>query len=87
MLVCDFFEVVLYKLILHPVLANLPGFAVGNQLVWIKRNLKIKIVVYHELKGLSGQTLSFIFAYFFGFNFFMWTIPIAINPTGFIEFI
>ena len=44
-------EVALDEPVLHPVLADLPGLAVGDQLVRVERDLEVEVVVDHHLHG------------------------------------
>ena len=47
--------------VLHPVLADLAGLAVGHQLIGIEGHIKIQIVVDHHLNGPALDAVSFIF--------------------------
>ena len=49
----EFLQVALDEPVLHPVLADLPGFAVGDELVRIQGHVEIEIVVDHDLKRLA----------------------------------
>ena len=55
-------KILLDKLILHPVLADLSRLAVGDELVGIKGNVEIKIVLDHHLEGLALDAISLILA-------------------------
>ena len=58
-------------MILHPVLADLPGFPVCYQLIGVQGDIKIKVVIDHYLKcfafdtfagiGINGLALNFTF--------------------------
>ena len=54
----QYFEILLDQAILHPVLANLPGFAIRDQFVWIESDIETEIVVDHHLESLSLQTFA-----------------------------
>ena len=45
------FEVTLDQPVLHPVLADLPGLAVGHELIGVERDLEVQVVVDHDLEG------------------------------------
>ncbi len=53
LLVGKLFQIFFNQPVLHPILADLTGFPVGNQLVRIERHLKIQVVIDHHLKGFS----------------------------------
>jgi len=47
------------ELILHPVLADLAGLAISHELIRIKGDIKIQIVVDHHLQG-AGRSDTLI---------------------------
>ena len=49
----QFFEIFFDEPILQPVLAYRSGLTVGNQFIWIERDVKVEIVVDHHLKSLA----------------------------------
>ena len=55
-------KVFLYQKILHPVLADLPRLAVGDELVGIEGDVEVEVVVDHHLKGLALNAAAFVFA-------------------------
>ena len=54
------FEILLDQPVLHPVLAYTSGFTIGDQLVGVKRDFKVKVVVDHDLKGFAFDALAFV---------------------------
>ena len=40
----QYFEILLDQAILHPVLANLPGFAIRDQFVWIESDIETELL-------------------------------------------
>ena len=53
-------QVLLDQAILHPVLADLTGLAVGDQLVGIQSDLEVQVVVDHDLEGLSLGAVALV---------------------------
>ena len=47
----DDLEVLLDEAVLHPVLADLPGLAVGDELVGVEGDVEVEVVVDHHLEG------------------------------------
>ena len=56
-------KIFLYQPVLQPVLAYGAGLAVCYKLVWIKRYLKIKVVIHHHLKGLALDAVALVLIY------------------------
>ena len=54
------FQIALDQLILHPVLANLTGFSVGYKLIGVQGDIKIQIVVNHDLKRPAFDAVALI---------------------------
>jgi len=57
----QYFEVSLDQTILHPVLTDLAGFAVGHEFVRVKGHIEVKVVFDHDLAGLSFYAGASIF--------------------------
>ena len=53
-------EVFLEEPVLEPVLAHLAGFPVGDQLVGVKGDLEVQVVVDHDLESLPRQALALV---------------------------
>ena len=47
------FEVLFYQAVLHPVLAHLSRFTIGDEFVGIEGDVETEVVVDHHLKGLA----------------------------------
>ena len=60
LLVGQLLKILLDETVLHPVLADLTGLAVGDQLVGIERNVKVKVVVDHDLNGTTLDALALV---------------------------
>ncbi|OPZ60378.1 MAG: hypothetical protein BWY88_00509 [Synergistetes bacterium ADurb.Bin520] len=58
LLVGEDFQIAHDQAVLHPVLAHLPRFAVGHQLVGVEGHGEIEVVVDHHLKGPAFEALS-----------------------------
>ena len=54
------FQIALDQLILHPVLANLTGFSIGYELIWVQGHIKIQIVIDHDLKRPAFDAVALI---------------------------
>ena len=55
------FEVLFDEAVLHPVLADAARLAVRDELIGIKRDLEVQVVVDHDLERLSLNAVTFIF--------------------------
>ena len=53
-------EIFFDQTVLHPVLADLTGFTVGGQLVRIQGNVKVQVVVDHDLESLAFDAVAFV---------------------------
>ncbi|KAF5038828.1 hypothetical protein DSECCO2_550230 [anaerobic digester metagenome] len=58
--ICQNLKILFDKLILHPVLADLAGFAIGDKLIRIKRHFVIQVVINHDLKGFALNAVAFV---------------------------
>ena len=79
LLVRQYFEVLLDQAVLHPVLTDLSGLAICNQLVWIKSDIETKIVIDHHLEGFSLQTSAFILIDRFGLQISLRPVTISVD--------
>ena len=59
----DLLEIALDEAVLHPVLADLAGLAVGDELVGVEGDLEVEVVVDHHLEGSALDALAFVLAY------------------------
>ena len=53
-------QVLLDKAVLHPVLADLAGLAVGDQLVGVEGDVEVQVVVDHHLEGLGLGAVALV---------------------------
>ena len=53
-------QVLLDKAVLHPVLADLAGLAVGDQLVGVEGDVEVQVVVDHHLESLGLGTVALV---------------------------
>ncbi len=53
-------QVALDQPILQPVLADLPGFPVGGQLIWVEGDVEIEVVVDHHLEGFAFEATPLV---------------------------
>ena len=54
------FQIFFDQLILHPVLADLAGLAVGNQLVGVQGHFVVQVVIDHDLERLAFYTVALV---------------------------
>jgi len=53
-------QVALDEAVLHPILADLAGLAVGHQLVRVEGHIEVQVVVDHHLEGLPLEAASLV---------------------------
>ncbi|MPM49461.1 hypothetical protein SDC9_96191 [bioreactor metagenome] len=82
LLVGQFFEVTLDEAVLQPVLAGLPGFAVGDQFVGVERDLKVQIVVDHHLERLARKALTLVLVDGLAVNTPLGTVAIGVDAAA-----
>ena len=82
LLIRQYFEILLDQPVLHPVLANLPGFAIRDQFVWIEGDIETEIVVNHHLESLSLQALSLILVARLSFQVSFRPITVSVNAAA-----
>ena len=80
------FEVLLYQAVLHPVLAYLPRFAIGDELVGIEGDIETEVIVYHHLKGFALDATSFVLVNGLRLEVALRTITVTVNASACAEF-
>ena len=60
LLIGQLLQILLDEPVLHPVLADLAGLAVGHQLIGIEGHIKVQVVVDHDLDGLAFHALALV---------------------------
>jgi len=60
LLVGQLLEVLLDQAVLHPVLADLTGLTVGDELIGIESDVEVEVVVDHDLNGLALDALALV---------------------------
>ena len=83
----DDFEILFNKEVLHPVLADLPGLSVGDELVGIERHVEVEVVVNHYLEGLAFDALALIFVDGLAVEFSFRTEAIAVDTSVLLIFL
>ena len=73
------FQVLLDEAVLHPVLADLSGLAVGHQFIGIERDVETQVVVNHYLESLAFDAVAFIFVDGFGFEVALRTETVTVD--------
>ena len=76
------FEILLYQAVLHPVLAHLPGFAIGDELVGIEGDVETEVVVYHHLKGFALDAAPFVLVNGLRLEVALRTITVTVNASA-----
>ena len=54
------FQIMLDQPVLHPILTDLPGFPISNQLIGVQGDFKIEVIIDHHLKCLALKAFSHI---------------------------
>ncbi len=78
----QFFEIFFDQPILQPVLANRSGFSVSHQFIWVQRDVKVEVVVDHNLKGLSGQTFALVLVNRLAVDSFVRSVTVSVDPAA-----
>ncbi|KAF5078551.1 hypothetical protein DSECCO2_139590 [anaerobic digester metagenome] len=60
LLICQDLQILFNQAVLHPVLADLPRFAIGHQLVGIQRHVEIEVILDHDLKRLTLGAVALV---------------------------
>ena len=60
LLIGQLLEVLLDQTVLHPVLADLAGLTVGDELIGIESDVEVEVVVDHDLNGLALDALALV---------------------------
>ena len=80
-----YFQIFFDETVLHPVLANLTGLAVGNQLVWIESYVEVQVVVDHNLASFTFDAVAFVFVDWFAVERALWTEAVTVDTAGFFQ--
>ena len=86
LLVGQFLQILLDEPVLHPVLADLAGLAVGGQFVWIQRDVEVQVVVDHDLDRAAFDAFAFVFRDRLSVDPSFRTEAIAVDASVFLEF-
>ena len=76
----QFLEIFLNQAILKPVLAGLTGFAVGDQFIGIQCDIKVKVIIDHDLERLALDALALVFVDGLAVDPALRTITIGVDP-------
>ena len=79
------FQIFFNQAVLHPVLANLTGFTIGGQFVWIKRNIKVEVVVDHNLESFTFDAVTFVLVDWLAVQFTLWAETVAVDAAMLIQ--
>ena len=78
-------QILLDETILHPVLADLTGFAVGHQFVGIQSHVKVQIVLNHYLKRLALNAVALVLIDRFAGQAALRTETVSVNPAVLLQ--
>ena len=78
----ELFQILLDQAVLHPVLADLAGLAVGHQLVGVQRHVEVQVVVDHDLDGPALDAIAFIFVNGFAVQLALRAEAVAVDPAA-----
>ena len=76
----QFLEIFLNQAILEPVLAGLTCFAVGDQFVGIQRDIKVKVIINHDLERLALDAFALVFVDGLAVDPALRTVAIGVDP-------
>ena len=85
LLVGQLLEVLLDQAVLHPVLADLTGLTVGDELIGIQSDVEVKVVVDHDLNGLALDALALVFVDGLAVELALGTEAVAIDTAVLFE--
>jgi len=68
-------------MILHPVLTDLTGFSVSDQLIRVQRDIKVQVVVDHDLKRPALDTAAAVFIDRPAFDMTFGPEPVTVYPS------
>ena len=85
LLVGEVFEVFLDEAVLHPVLADLAGLAVGHELIGIERYVKIQVVVDHDLNGAALDTFALVLVNGLAGKLALRAEAVAVDPAALLQ--
>ena len=83
----DDFKIFFDEEVLHPVLADLPGLSVGDELVRIERHVEVEVVVDHYLEGFAFDALALIFVDGFAVELSFRTEAVAVDASVLLVFL
>ena len=81
------FKILLNKTILHPVLTDLPRFAISDEFVWIESNVEAEIIVNHHLESLSCQAFAFVLVDWLAVDSFLRSVTVSVNSAAGRQFL
>ena len=85
LLVGQLLQILLDEAVLHPVLADLAGLAVGGELVGVQRHVKVQVVVDHDLDGPALNAFALIFINGLAVELARRTIAVAVNAAVLLQ--
>ncbi len=85
LLVGQLLQILLDEAVLHPVLADLAGLAVGHQLVRVQRHVEVQVVVDHHLDGAAFDALALVLVNGLAVQLALRTETVAVDAAVLLE--
>ena len=85
LLVGQYLQILLDQTVLHPVLANLAGLAVGDQLIRVQGDLEVQVVVDHDLERLALNAVALVLVDGLAVQLALGTEPVAIDTAVLLQ--
>ena len=85
LLIGQLLEVLLDQAVLHPVLADLTGLTVGDELIGIQSDIEVEVVVDHDLNGLALDALALVLVDGLAIELALGTEAVAIDTAVLFE--
>ena len=85
LLVGQLLKVLLDEAVLHPVLADLAGLTVGDELIGIQSDVEVEVVVDHDLNGAAFDALALVLVDGLAVELALGTEAIAVDAAVLLE--
>ena len=86
LILSQYFKILLNETILHPVLTDLPRFAISDEFIRIESNVEAEIIVNHHLESFTFNTISFVGIDRLRLEVSLRTIPVTIDTSAGTKF-
>ena len=85
LVVGEHLEVFFNQAVLHPVLADLSGLAVGGQLIGVEGDVEVEVVVDHDLEGLALDAVALVLVDRFAVDFPLRAEAVAVDAAVLLQ--